>query len=250
MSLTIEERLAIIKGLNVRHPRSPYALAVVTAAGDSAAVDAGSSIAFVVNLNDQMKADVLNSTLLAQLDADASFDRQKDTTGWYNSYKRTLVTLGWVVKDFQFTRLEDVHNFKSAEELILQYAATYLSKQEHDLFAVMLTALQQPTNRGAAKLLDNSARVLNQTNFQAGVASVVSGQPTFKIGAYTCTATWTLEHAVFFELRPQLDRGGTIQFYAESQTMTLDDKVYSQIRTAVLEKLGHNAQALVDAIML
>ncbi|KAI0654661.1 hypothetical protein C8Q70DRAFT_1058253 [Cubamyces menziesii] len=250
MSLTIEERLTIIKGLNVYQPRSPYALATITAAGDTAAVDAGSSIAFVVNLNAQMKADVLNSTLLAQLDADASFDRQKDTMGWYNSYKKTLSTLGWMVTDFKFTRLEDVHSFKSAEELILDYASTYLSKQEHDLFAIMLTALQQPANRGAAKLMDNSARVLNQTNFQAGVASVTSGQPTFKIGAYTCTASWTLEHAVFFQLHPQLDRGGTIQFYAESQTMTLDDKIYSQLRAAVLAKLGNNAQALVDSIVL
>ena len=69
--------------------------------------------------------------------------------------------------------MEDVHNFKSAEELILDYASTYLSKPEHDLFAIMLTALQQPVNRGAAKLMDNSARVLNQTNFQSGVASYV-----------------------------------------------------------------------------
>ena len=61
MSLTIEERLAIIKGLNVYQPRSPYALATITAAGDTAAVDAGSSIAFVVNLNAQMKVGIRTS---------------------------------------------------------------------------------------------------------------------------------------------------------------------------------------------
>ena len=77
---------------------------------------------------------------------------------------------------------------------------------------------------------------------------------------------------MFFQLRPQLDKGGTIQFYAgmpdivylitaiterecvfhgaESQTMTLDDQVYSKLRAAVLAQLGQNAQALVDAILI
>ena len=55
---------------------------------------------------------MLNSTLLAQLDADASFDRQKDTMGWYNSYKKTLSTLGWMVTDFKWVLLS--HSFRNS----------------------------------------------------------------------------------------------------------------------------------------
>ena len=47
------------------------------------------------------QADVLNSTLLAQINSDYLHDRETDPRSWYNTYLQTLMVVGWEVKEFE-----------------------------------------------------------------------------------------------------------------------------------------------------
>ncbi|KAI0325080.1 hypothetical protein GY45DRAFT_1330781 [Cubamyces sp. BRFM 1775] len=252
MALTLEERIGYIKGINFMRSGSfaetNSAAAAATDSGISdAAVSAGSSVAFVAGLDHQMKADVLNSTLMAQLNADFLYDRETETRAWYNTYLETLIAIGWEVKEFKFFLIQDPDNFLTGEELFLDYVSKYMPQPEFALFKKMLSALQQPQNSSASKLLDTQARSLKMSNWQAGVVSNDGGNPTFKINAFLCCASWVLEHAMFFKLRKG---SGDIQISAEHQVMHLDLAKYSAVRELILEKLGDNAGLLIHDIAL
>ncbi|KAJ8469584.1 hypothetical protein ONZ51_g8887 [Trametes cubensis] len=231
MPLSLEERVSFIQGINVRPSAGVTVAADTTAGASDAAVSAGSSVAFVSNIDSQMKADVLNSTLMAQLNASELHNRETDPRSWYNTYLETLMAIGWEVKEFDFTLIQDTDNFLTSDELFLDYVSKYMPTAEFALFRRMLTALQQPQNSKASKLLDDEARTLRMSNWQAGVVSNDGGNPTFKINAFLCSASWTLEHAMFFKLR---QGGGEVEITAG-------------LESAVAAADGGNSEAAVSA---
>ena len=77
------------------------------------------------------------------------------------------------VNDCSLVVIEDTDNFLTADELFLDYVSKYMPQREFALFRKMLAALQQPQNSSASKLLDDQARSLKMSNWQAGVVSYV-----------------------------------------------------------------------------
>ncbi|KAH9888071.1 hypothetical protein C8Q73DRAFT_794495 [Cubamyces lactineus] len=242
MTRTVAERLAFVKNLETETPIHP---ALRAAADDqpSAAVAAGSSVSFVGDLPLGMRADVLNSTLLAQLAANKQYDRQKQTAQWYDYYKTVLETVGWVATGFGLGAQSDAKSYGSVDKLLLKLAATFLTAPEFELFQTMIDSLKDDKNDKQVKLFDSQAKSFNDANFQLGVASNAQGNAQFKIGVYTYSASENIDHVLFYTFGNQ-----SVAFYAGSQTMVLNDDVYGQVRQAVLDKLGANAVSLVDSI--
>ncbi|RDX44731.1 hypothetical protein OH76DRAFT_1559541 [Lentinus brumalis] len=247
--ISIHDRIKIIEGIEIASKLQGRG-AVLSDNQDSAAVDAGSSVSFVGNLPGQMKAsstrlysDVLNSTLFAQLAANKQYDRQNQTTAWYDYYKYVLETVGWNVQGFDFAHLTDANSYLTVDNLLLKLAAAYLSGGELDLFKTMLDSLKDAKNEAATKLFDSSAKAFNKANFQLGVASNAQGNALFKIGSYYYGAQQNIDKVLFFTFGSQ-----KVEFYAGNQTMLLNDDVYSQVRVSVLQKLGSNAKDLVNEI--
>ncbi|RPD52856.1 hypothetical protein L226DRAFT_576561 [Lentinus tigrinus ALCF2SS1-7] len=242
--LTIDERLRIIKEIDISRPR-PRPRFIPRDNVPGAAVSDGSSISFVGNLTAQMQADVVNSTLFAQLAANQSYNRQTQFLDWYEYYRDILWNIGWDVHKFNLVSAKDPNSFGTVDNLVHQVAATYLSGQELALFQQMVDSLNAARNEAAESLFSSSSISFNKANFQIGVASNVNGNATFKIGAYTYSAEQNITKVLFFTFGSQ-----KIEFYSENQTMVLNEKVYSGIREEILEKLGNNAQDLVSGIDL
>lgn len=136
---------------------------------------------------------MLNSTLLAQLAANFRYNRQTQTTQWYEFYKSILETLGWNVQKFEyvgiyrtaghdsscpahvltdrFARMSDVNSYFSVDNLLLKLAAAYLTGGELELFKTMINSLKDTKNAMATKIFDSSAKDFKKANFQCGVAS-------------------------------------------------------------------------------
>ncbi|RDX44724.1 hypothetical protein OH76DRAFT_1421205 [Lentinus brumalis] len=241
--ISISDRLKIIKGIDVAVPKGQGA--VFANEEESAAVAAGSSVSFVGSLPAQMKSDVLNSTLFAQLAANKQHDRQEETTKWYDYYKYVLETVGYNVQGFDFAHLSDANSYLTVDNLLLKLAAAYLSGGELALFTTMIDSLKQAKNEAATKLFDSSSKSFNKANFQVGVASNGQGNAMFKIGAYYYGAEQNIDKVLFFTFGSQ-----KVEFYAGNQTMLLNNEVYSQVRQEILTKLGANAKDLVSGIEL
>ncbi|KAI0717555.1 hypothetical protein C8T65DRAFT_112124 [Cerioporus squamosus] len=239
---TIEERLRIIKEIQIPRPRPRFIPRDYT---PCAAVSDGSSISFVGNLTAQMQADVVNSTLFAQLAASESYNRQTQFIDWYEYYRDILWNIGWDVRKWNLVSVKDVNSFGTVDHLLLRVAETYLNEAEYALFQQMVQSLDKARNEAAESLFSSSSKSFNKANFQVGVASNVNGKATFKIGAYTYDAEQNITKVLFFTFGSQ-----KVNFYTENQTMVLDEKKYSGIREEILQKLGSNAQDLVSGIDL
>ncbi|KAI0706866.1 hypothetical protein C8T65DRAFT_220048 [Cerioporus squamosus] len=238
--LSVNDRIKFIKEVQIAAPRTH----VVLADGqDSAAVADGSSVSFVGNLSGQMKSDVINSTLFAQLAANKQHDRQNATKAWYDYYKYVLENVGWVVQAFDLAELSDANSYFSVDNLLLKLAGAYLTGGELELFTTMIQSLKDAKNEAATKLFDSSSKAFNKANFQVGVASNAQGNAMFKIGVYTYSASQNIDKVLFFTFGSQ-----KVEFFAGNQSMVLNDEVYSKVRQAVLDKLGKNAVDLVAGI--
>ncbi|RDX44689.1 hypothetical protein OH76DRAFT_1559509 [Lentinus brumalis] len=241
--ISISDRIKIIKGIDVAVPKGQGA--VFANEEESAAVAAGSSVSFVGNLPAQMKSDVLNSTLFAQLAANKQHDRQEETTKWYDYYKYVLETIGYNVQSFDLARMSDANSYLTVDNLLLKLAEAYLSGAELALFTTMINSLKEAKNQGAVTLFDSSSKSFSKANFQLGVAANTAGNAMFKIGAYYYGAEQNIDRVLFFTFGSQ-----KVEFYAGNQTMLLNNEVYSQVRKEVLQKLGANAKDLVSGIEL
>ncbi|KAI0326057.1 hypothetical protein GY45DRAFT_1437960 [Cubamyces sp. BRFM 1775] len=241
-SIPLNERISFINDLEVYHDP---AISAAAAASDSATVNGGATVSYVANLEGQMKADVINSTLLAQLAADKKYpgrpmNKMKE---WYDSYRDVLAKVGWNLQHFHMTEMGNANSYGSVDKLLLQVAASYLSGNELALFTSMITALKDSKNSNAVKLFDSKAGYFNDASFQVGVASNSGGNAIFKIGTYQYNSSDKITSVLFFTFG-----SSKVSFFAGNQTMVLNENVYAQVRTMVLKKLGDNAVTLVKEI--
>ena len=65
---------------------------------DQAMIVDKSLISFVSGLNAENRADILESTLLAQLGANNQVTDEKDVIGWYKAYIGILTKIGWTIE--------------------------------------------------------------------------------------------------------------------------------------------------------
>ncbi|CDO73820.1 hypothetical protein BN946_scf185015.g149 [Trametes cinnabarina] len=210
---------------------------------DSAAVAGGSIISFVGDLSRQTKATRRhNSTLFAQLAANANYNRQDDMTKWHEYYGSVLEQLGWTMRSFKLARVNDsdVTSIGSVDKLLLSFAEKYFTGGEVALFRSTIDPLKRTENASAVKGFESSAKSFNKANFQVGVVSNAVDNAVFKIGAYAFETDRTLDEVLFFKTSQN------VFFYADNQTMVLNGQIYGVIRQTVLDKLGENANNFID----
>ncbi|KAI0325092.1 hypothetical protein GY45DRAFT_289891 [Cubamyces sp. BRFM 1775] len=239
--MSANDRISFINNLEVYHDPAIAA----AAASDSASVNGGASVSFVSNLVGQMKDDVINSTLLAQLASDKKYpgrpmNRMRE---WYDSYRDVLAQVGWTLQSFNMSEVGNSNSYGSVDKLVLQLAAAYLTGGELALFTKMINALKDSKNSSAVKIFDSKAGYFNDASFQVGVASNSGGNAMFKIGTYQYNSSDRITSVLFFTFG-----SSRVSFFAGNQTMVLNENVYAQVRQAVLDKLGKNAVDLVLGI--
>ncbi|KAI0654664.1 hypothetical protein C8Q70DRAFT_1058255 [Cubamyces menziesii] len=234
--MSISERMSFINDLEIYNDP---AIASATAS-DSAAVNGGAAVSYVANLIGQMKEDVINSTLLAQLASDKKYpgrpmNRMKE---WYDNYGTVLAQVGWTVQAFNMSEIGNSNSYGSVDKLVLQLAASYLTGGELALFQRTITALTESKNVSAIQAFDRNARgsiSSNDAAFQVGVAFNSGGNAMFKIGTYQYNSSDEITSVLFFKFG-----SSKVLFFADNQTMVLNENVYAQVRQAVLDKLGVN----------
>ncbi|TFK88069.1 hypothetical protein K466DRAFT_662581 [Polyporus arcularius HHB13444] len=233
-TLSIQDRINFIRGIEIV---VPHGHGVVLARGvgqDSADVAAGSGLAFLGGFSAQSKAslvaqlaDVINSTLFAQLAANKQCDRWNNASGWLDYYKYVLETVGYVVQSSNVAPLSDANSSKSVDNLVLKLSATFLAGEEYALFTTMSN---------------------NKANFQLGVASNNQGDTVLKLGLYYygIEPSIEIEKALFFVFGSK-----KVEFNAGNQTtVVLDDEIYNYVREDIIKKLGSQAKDLDMGINL
>lgn len=223
--------------------RNAGALAALTVTDTEAAgyVDDGALTSFVAGLAAQQKRDVLNSTLLAQLAANKAYDREKQTTEWYKKYREVLETVGWVLQEFDFTIFQTSGASFDVQEVVLKLLAAIATQDDIAVVTETLDAMKALSDEdGRVVLFNTASHSFHKGNFQVGAAAESDGVVVMKIGAFHFGTTETVNRLLWLRFSSNVSN-----MYQGSQTMNLNEQVYAQVRQAVIDKLGANAETYV-----
>lgn len=212
---------------------------------ESAAVVAGSVVAFTDGLNGQQKSDVLNSTLLAQLAANKKFDRDEDPINWYKFYRSVLEQVGWVVPSFSFARLSVAGSRFTVDRAVIALLQAIATPGEVGVARAAIEALRRlPERDRRVVLFESNGHSDTLGNFQISACGVSQGDTVvMKIGAFHFRTTERVTRVLFFSF----PRSST-QMQQARQTLTLNEDVYGQVREAVIRKLGDAANRSIDEL--
>ena len=101
---------------------------------------------FTENVTRQVKRDILNATLLAQLAATKKYDREWRTEDWYREYNRVLGIVGFVIEDFEFDRYSASGSTLSMDEAVLEIIASLATGNEVAVLTATLDAMRKLSN--------------------------------------------------------------------------------------------------------
>jgi hypothetical protein len=213
---------------------------------DPSTVDAGSVVSFVGSIDGQVRSDVLNSTLLAQLWANQNAQRDDDAEAWYKTYFDTLGHIGWVLQAKQFNRYEGTGESITMDQAVLGIISAIATQNELAAIKATLDALNSLANDDhRIVLFDKQSHSGGHGNFQIAACTVTDGSPALKLGAFYFSTTEVVDRFLWFSFA-----NSTIQIYNAVQSATLDTDLYAQIRQDVLDKLAGSGKDYLAGIQL
>lgn len=243
-ALDIDPNPDHVAGLTAKLAKAPKlrAAAPPQEGAKSASVVAGSLVSFVEGLTDQNKADVKNSTLLAQLAANKQYDRYQDAVGWYKFYVNVLENVGWNIPAFAFQSYQPQGTTFTMDAVVLQILAAIASQDELAIVEATMDALKATADdSNQMTIFDASSSKNNVGNFQ--VFPVSQTPENDLVMALTgLQFNSTTQHARFLwwswsTTEVSLQRGAS--------RMELNRSVYSQVRQQIIDKLGSNATTFI-----
>jgi hypothetical protein len=204
-------------------------------------VDKGSVVAFVAGVSTQNKADVLNSTLLAQLAADKKFDREAKVLDWYKFYGSVLEKVGWVVQGYNWSDYKSQKMSFTMDEAVLEIVAAAFTGEGAAVVAATLDALRKlPKQDGRLQLFNHSSTAAKEGNFQISACSEKDGSVAMNTAAFYFNSNKQVTDVLFFTFA-----SSDVKLTKSLQGQTLNTEVYAKVRNDVLSKLGNNASTFV-----
>jgi len=240
------DRIEFIKSLDLAEPTKELAAATTptlafTDNEAAAYVDGGSLVSFVAGVSATHKSDGLNSTLLAQLAANKKYDRENDPVEWYKFYVSVLENVGWVVQEWNFTKFDASGSTFTVDKVIADVLAAIATGEDKKIVDETINAVKAlDPGDGRLTIWDQNSSSLDKGNFQISACSESDGVLVMKLGAFHFSTDETVTRILWFQFstsRTELYKGG--------QTVNLNEEVYKQVRQAVIDKLGENAQKFV-----
>ncbi len=213
--------------------------------GDVGAVVAGSVVSFTANLTGEARQDVLNSTLLAQLSANAEKNAMEDPVGWYMEYTKVLEHLGWNIQGRGFAKHENTSGALQLDKEALGILEAIFSPNKLSALAKTLEALKKASDDSDALTIFSGNATAGQNGvFQLGSAEQsTNGDVSLAFGTFHFTST--THKGRFLFVTWQDDQIG-IEFAAEQAT--LNQVMYAVVRPHVQAKLAEKMAQFVANI--
>lgn len=212
----------------------------------SASIVAGNLVSFTANLSGQDKHDVQNSILLAQLVASGKYDRNDKSKEWYDYYFDILTNLGWIIQSAPFIPYEASGSTVKIQEAIIGLLAAIATQDVILIVKQALDALKSlhQKNKGFV-IWDRSTHSKKNANFQLSAAR--KDNTSIALSATNVYFTASQTDTKFLWISYSKAR---VSLQYKNSVLTLNEKVYSDIRDSVAEKLKDRRSDYVDNLVL
>ncbi|OOE32128.1 hypothetical protein BZG04_15700 [Salinivibrio kushneri] len=211
---------------------------------ESANVSANSVVSFTKDLPEQLRADVLNSTLFAQLAATAKHDPETDPKGWYQLYNEVLNNIGWNFPSWDFSKVQtSSQGFEISKEVIKLIKKVDVSAA--GMMSAVLDSLSADGNEDAANLFDSVSNPKQDANFQIGPCAYSGSNVVMTSACMFFKATEHVHRFLWFTWKDQ-----STELWGSARKAELVDDVYARVRDQIIQKLGDRAEKYVMDIDL
>jgi hypothetical protein len=214
-------------------------------AGPSAAVVAGSIVAFAPGISEQHHLDVLQSLLLAQLAANAKADRQKDPAGWFTAYRGVLEQTAWVVEaSAAAARYQPPFAKFTIATVVDDAFRPKIIAEQLPFVTATIAAFRSDQNSGAQLVFECPSHSGGIGNFQVALASDGDGAVTIWLAQISFNAP---RHVVRLL---QEEFTNTAQFRVGFLALSMNEEVFARLRPALDAKLQDRFDGAVAPVQL
>lgn len=211
----------------------------------SAAVVAGTIVAFAPGVSEQHRSDVERSLLLAQLAANAKADRQMEPAAWFRAYRAVLEQVAWVVEASSAAAryLAPVASFTISTVICDTFRAK-LTPEQLNLVTVALNAFRSDRNGGAQVAFECPSHSGGLGNFQVALAAEEEGTVNVRLAQISFSAP---QHVIRLM---QEEFTSSAQFRVGFLALSINEQVFATLRPAITSKLGDRLQGAVVRLLL
>jgi hypothetical protein len=214
-------------------------------AGPSAAVVAGSIVAFAPGISEQHRQDVLQSLLLAQLAANAKADRPKDPAGWFTAYRGVLEQAAWVVEaSAAAARYQPPFAKFTVDTVVDDAFRPRIVAEQLPFLTAAIAAFRSDQSSGAQLVFECPSHSGGIGNFQVALAAEENGAVTIRLAQISFNAP---QHVVRLL---QEEFTNTAQFRVGFLALSMNEEVFARLRTAILAKLQGRLDGAVVPLQL
>ena len=203
-----------------------------------------SLISFVSGVNAANRADILESTLLAQLGAKAKIADESDVIGWYKSYIEILARTGRTVEGRDVPKFSAKPRVVPLHTVIIDILAAAFGANLIQIINKVLDSIKTlADSTGKIEAFEKNTHTESSGSFQIGVATQEGGAVSINLGTFLITSTNKISHILFVKFS-----NDETQLQYASGKLTLDQDIYGNIRSLVKQKLNGRLAEFVSDI--
>ena len=211
------------------------------------AIDGNIVASFVDGVTGQQKIDVLNACLLAQLAANAKFNRTEKPVDWSHAYGTVLMNIAWVVPNFQFRSLRTSAQRFTIDQVILKLVQSILSPDQISKLTETMEAMKALEDKDRRFVIfERNAKGQTDGNFQVNsVGASADGTLSMKFNAYAFDTNTTVTNILWFSFS-----GNSTSLQVSQSTFVLNEQVFARLRDPIVNKLGNRGIDYIGGLEL
>src|SRR5512132_1439517 len=205
-ALVIDPARSYVRGLQlpeIAAPRAPVAPLQFQQGTDEAFVVGSQINVFTPSAANEIRADVTNCTLLAQLAANKKVGSSNSIYDWYNAYFDVLFNVGWTLTENNFDIYQTSNVDMEVHEAILAVAEVFLGAAPAALTVVksVIGALaKMDESTPWITLFNHQSQKINNAAFQIAVADQsANGEVAISLMAFGIESEKTATQVLFFK---------------------------------------------------
>ena len=236
-----------IRALDLGPELPPRSAALENGAAEgeaSAAVVAGSLVAFAPGVSAQHQRDVLQSLLLAQLAANAKAERHKDPAAWFRAYTGVLEQTAWVVESSTTATRYPPQTSTFSAASVVSYGFRSLTSEELAYVTAAVHAFRSDSGGVSQVVFECPSHSGGIGNFQVAFVAEEGGVVGMRILQVSFNAP---QHVTRLMLE---DFTGTAKFQLAFLAVAQNEEVYAKVRSSISAKVESRFEGSVALLEL
>lgn len=194
-----------------------------------------SLVSFVSEVDGQVREDILNATLFAQMVANYEYPEEEDIEQWYRKFLEVMNNVGWNFPIKRFSSFRMRTDKFQMDRAVMDVMGTRIKGHKFAILLEALNALKGLSDSDNALILfeRNGKHQLNKGNFQIGFAQPRGDSASMVVGAYLLSSSVNIRRLISHKAQK-----GKIKLKYLVLEGTLDLNRYGLFRNSIIERIG------------